>query len=535
MMPNPSNSNKRSRRRATSKVAEDSPSPTRRRINIFISYSSEDSDLISSIVELLNKTFLFALFIYRDVEIMQGQDYAKAIDRALDDADILLVILTGRMKTSHSYTGFEVGYFTRSIRERPIGGAGFERIYIPFCIGADIPDALHFVQGVRLGKDDAYKVSSTKIEGGAEPDVDEQHPISKFLTRIYNLVMQVVGPADPDFGQGSRFIDLSKPASELYRIIHEYLQTRVSSETYPERKLTIRTPTRPEIGRAGVDLTNATVELVGDFSGILSVTPAQDIGRQYSWSDFCEKIPKELRSNAVAGIQLLTAEILKGGGDNYHVVTTAQRDKAFRLFVSKVITYVSQKTEVDIYIVQMRTKEYGDPLTTRLLKAASVGLRFRFLVLEDQSEFRPEKLGHPIISATDLKVKVSEMLGQMDLILREAADANLSDPELLILIWGKGKEEKVQAMMDIWEESRKQLYATADEVLCSVDDGGFRQRKDDFVEALKLFCRNIEQMNQEFTSNVLSLLVEQVQPKLGKTTSGGDSDRGATGGTLGLH
>lgn len=191
-----------------------------------------------------------------------------------------------------------------------------------------------------------------------------------------------------------------------------------------------------------MDLTNASVELIGDFSSLFSVPLAESAGRQYRWQELCELIPVELRNNSVVGIRQLTAVILKGDNDNYHVVTTPKRDKSFRLFVSKVITYVSQRTEIHIYVVQMITREYGDPFTTRLLKAISAGLRFRFLVLEEGSEFRLDKLGHPIVNCSDLQKKISELMGQMDLIFREAEEANLSDPEMLIAIWGEGKRRE---------------------------------------------------------------------------------------------
>ena len=230
--------------------------------------------------------------------------------------------------------------------------------------------------------------------------------------------------------------------------------------------------------------------------------------------EVCDKIPAELRANCIAGIQQLATTVLKGGGDNYHVVTTVPRDKSFRMFVSKVVTYVSQKTEIHIYVVQMRTRDYGDPQSTRLLKAISVGLRFRSLVLEDQSPFRPEKLGYPVVTAADLKAKVSEMLGQMDLILREAVEADLSDPAFLILIWGKKQEKKVQDMIDVWEKTRRQLYAAADEVLSASDDDNFRRKKENFVKALQAFGGEIETMNCEFTSRILTLLRNYVEQKI---------------------
>jgi hypothetical protein len=280
---------------------------------------------------------------------------------------------------------------------------------------------------------------------------------------------------------------------------------------------------RPNFGRDGIDLSKSSVELIGDFADIFGVTTTQTIGREFTWLELGERIPSEVRANCVAGIQQLATTVLKGGGDNYHVITTVPRDKSFRLFVSKVVTYVSQKTEIHIYVVQMRTKDYGDPQSTRLLKAISVGLRFRSLVLEDESEFRPEKLGHPVVTAADLKAKVSEMVGQMDLILREAVEADLSDPALLILIWGKGQEKKVQDILDLWEMTRKRLYAAADEVLSPSDDESFRRKKENFIKALQAFGEDIETMNRDFTSRVLTLLRDYVERKINLTHDEGRS------------
>jgi TIR domain len=116
------------------------------RVYVFISYASKDKDLVNKIVNLLNETFPFApLSIFLDVSVIEaGGNYAEAIAQALDEADILLLIFTGRKKASHSWTGFEVGFFDRSVRQRPKGRTGSNRIFIPFCIGADSPDMLHF-------------------------------------------------------------------------------------------------------------------------------------------------------------------------------------------------------------------------------------------------------------------------------------------------------------------------------------------------------------------------------------------------------
>ncbi len=102
----------------------------------------------------------------------------------------------------------------------------------------------------------------------------------------------------------------------------------------------------------------------------------------------------------------------------------------------------------------------------------------------------------------------------MDLILREANEADLSDPAFLILIWGKGEEKKVQDMIDVWEATRIRLYATADDVLMASEDVSFRQKKGKFIEALQYFCDDVETMNWEYTSRVLTLLRNYVERKI---------------------
>jgi hypothetical protein len=82
------------------------------------------------------------------------------------------------------------------------------------------------------------------------------------------------------------------------------------------------------------------------------------------------------------------------------------------------------------------------------------------------------------------------------------------------MIWGKKQEKKVQDMIDVWECTRKQLYAAADDVLSASDDENFRRKKENFVKALQAFAGDIETMNREFTSRILTLLRDYVEQKI---------------------
>jgi hypothetical protein len=500
-------------------------SPNRRpkRVMIFISYASEDTELASSVGEELLQMFSLApVDVFRDVGILGGDDYRTAIDNALDNTDILLVLLTDRLKPTYSYPGYEVGFFKKSIKDRPKIFGDLDRVIIPVCIGSDNPDTMHYIQSIKIPSDQIVKIPDAT---GTEENVadravtNEQDPVSILLKRISDVVMSVVGMSIPKQNLDAFFRDkVPTSAARLYRTISAYLQRRVSSETFPERKIIIRTDAPPEIRPDGADLSNATVELLGNSFQVFGFPDEKH--REFAWTDFKKKMPSELGSTWTEGIRSLITSVLLGDADNYHVVSSTKGDKAFRLFVSRIITYVSKKTEIHIYIVQMIVRHYGDPLTTRLLSAISIGLRYRFLLLEPESKFNSDKLAYPLTMNPSaeldaLKSITRELLSEMELVLRDANEANLLDPSLLELIWGAGSGDQVRRMMGDWETARSRLYLAAQNVL-GASGADSTERKRLFLDALCGLKSETERMNREYTLRALHALSGQIEKSLGE-------------------
>jgi len=51
-------------------------------------------------------------------------------------------------------------------------------------------------------------------------------------------------------------------------------------------------------------------------------------------------------------------------------------------------------------------------------------------------------------------------------------------------------------------------------ILMAGEDVSFRQKKEKFIEALQYFCDDVEIMNREYTSRVLTLLLNYVERKI---------------------
>jgi TIR domain len=483
------------------------PAGKKRTVTIFISYAREDAALATALQDELLRVFPFGVDVIVDTRsIKPGDDFRIVLDKKLDSSDILLILFTDQPKASHSYTGYEVGYFSRSRAQNRFITKEIERPIIPFCIGRQFPDTAEYMEGVEIDPDDVFKLSENPASFRASRAIPlgDDNVVLKLLIRIGEIVTSVTGLGADQAALRSNIRD---SAQRLYQSIFTYLQSRIYSEGFPERKIILR-PGQflPGTNEDGI-LSNATIELVGrsfELFGVLDTAT-----RIFTWPEFVSHIhPGELVSVWNEGIRHLAVAALKGDySDNYHVVSSPKRDKAFRMFVSRVVKYYSGQTEIHIYIVEMITKSYGDEETTRLLQAISVGLKFRFLVLEKESPFTCENLSYPTVK---MRPTITEFLSQMELILKEARDARLDDPLLLQRIFGSDGPTVVQKNMDTWKDASTQLYTAAHTLLQANDEDAPTERAA-FLKHLSYFVECTKAMNHEFTTKALEALAEEIR------------------------
>jgi hypothetical protein len=483
----------------------------RKKVTIFISYAREDIELARCLEEELNRAFTFGVEVVVDTKsIKLGDDFRLAINRGLDEADILLIVFTNQQKGSHSYTGYEVGYFSSSKAQRPFITNDIERAIIPFCLGSEFPGTAEYMQGVEIRPNDVFSLMAdiASLSTDRPRKLDDRNPVLKLLLRIAEIATCVTGLGADEAALRSNIRDA---AQRLYETIFSYLQTRVYSESFPERKIIIRAGVLPRAADDEAVLSGAEIELVGRSFELFGIPETQR--RVFTWCDFLSKIkPTELAPAWNEGMKLMVSSALHGDfDDNYHVVSSLKRDKAFRMFVSRIVTYYSGQTEIHVYVVEIKTRDYGDQVTTRLLKAISVGLKFRFLVLENQSPFTPESLSYPTVK---MKPLVNELLQQMNLILRESRDARLEDPDILKRIFGEGGAVIVESNMRTWDDASTKLYQAANSLL-GAGDPDSPTAKDPFLKALVHFAKATESMNREFTSKALKALDEEITRRIG--------------------
>jgi len=496
------------------------------RLHVFISYSSEDRDLATAIAEELRRAFNpTVLKLTIDVEFSLGSNWRDRLKADLDDTDVLLVVATGKQKVSHSFTGFEVGYFDASISHSPKMEhfPTQDRIMIPIAVFTKTPETMSDIQALQINAPfDPMVVDPAALKNPASPTgaahvAMRKTPIFKLFKRIQGIINQSVQLTDDELeAVNTQLLDAS---GRLFNIIHLELQKRVYQENFPERKIVVRTSLAAASPGRGDPLSDATVEFFGRFDSFGFQTPQ---GGPVSWPQFAENIGEEDVARCwTSTIQMLVSAAMRGDfRDNRQVVTSQEKDRAFRMFVARSVIYYSGVREFHIYIVEIRYKDYGDPTTTMLLKAISIGLQYRFMFLEGKtSEFSPNSFNATL---HDLRGRIAEMIQQLDYLLWYSQNAGLNEPESILQILGDLPTGEIERKSEIWETEKSKLYAAARKMLATADDRELLQNKAAFVTVLQAFCDSTRVLNQNFTAKVLLALgriVSGEQTKVGLDTA----------------
>jgi TIR domain len=497
------------------------------RLQVFISYASEDEHLATAIAEELRTAFgLASLRVLIAAEVGLGTPWRKQIEDDLDSADILLIVATGIEKLSHSFTGFEVGYFKGSRRSRPrMAHFDSDRLVIPIAIATTIPGTVDDTQGVQLDGPlkplmiDHELLKDQERFAQAVDYASDDNPLLKLFKRI----LSIIGASSFNEQELAPFQRQIRDSSKrLHQMIFSELRKRISTEIFPERKIVIRVD--PSVG-TGTKLSDdvpagATVEFHGRSFDVFGFeTPPQ--GRLD-----CKAFLASIPNKRVAAIwsDIIRSQVLAARQQNFRenrrLITSPDKTRFFRIFAANSVLYFSGENEIHIYVVEVKSRDFGDRTTTMLLKAIQVGLQYRFMFLEQSSEFSPASIG--VTLKDQLRGTVSDLIQELEYLLWMSKDAGLDQPETLLRIYGHNLEPGwLDQKAVLWEEKRAALYAAAYAVLGSDNDRDLIASKAKFIPVLEDFCEATREMNREFTSRTLRAVQEVVSTPFERDHLGG--------------
>jgi hypothetical protein len=486
------------------------PYSTEHNINIFLSYAHEDQAIADAIAVTLRRAFFDTFDITLMSEFPIGLNWRDLINNSIEATDIMIAIATGRLKPGHSFTGFEIGSFTTSMRFRKnmTIAPDVARRMIPFAVLDKTPAAINDFEGIDIEPKDLHALRFDASDApreirelSAQGGDDATKSVVKFLSDLQDIISEVLP-------EKSKKISLSKERIEFFNTLamglceqlFSSVSNREESVLIPKSKLIIRVPPGTSLEQDA--LSTALVQTQGPCCDSFGLD--QD-NRTYDWATFLKCASGSDIANAWnEAFRSLLVSMNNSEFVENNIILSFDRKRTFRLFVARLITLFSGVREYHVYVIPLlKPKDYGDPATTLLLRALQVSLGYRFMFLEGSSEFAPDLIR--ATRAAMLQSTVSAMQNGLNMLLQMAEDAGLNDPEHVVTIFGaKGIDD----LYALWDTEKKALYDAASAILANPPTAN---QKAAFVAQLETFCEHTRDLNKRYTTRVLEVLQHRIQ------------------------
>lgn len=468
------------------------PQPTVAKLEIFISYASEDVALALALNKELSE-YLDSDFthVWIDIEgIRAGFELNDQIKTQLDKTDVLIVIYTGQQKASHGFTGLEIGYFMKA---QASAGGRVQRRIISFFREAP-PGPTSAIKGVPFGIDDSC-LATTEIEYAQllNATVTDAHPIALFLKDLEDDVDRfrtLIGFAPISHKSDIRL----ERVRQLMLAVFKVFKTRKSDEVNPQKKIIVSVA--EELSSQSVELPESST-IVPEGTGVMSIFGLPD--KKILWKDFLDRSPEKYKLFWKDTIEFVILSSLdRLDADNSQIVISEKDQTIYRVILSKRVRYYNGVQEFQLYFVEiLRRNDFGDEQSTNLLKALGLCCRFRFLFFEKKSEFSSNNFA--IQSDASMHEKARRLLKELNLLRRDSMEAKLDDPVAWADLLDWNVISKLNAKYPPIEERLRQEAAALLATKTEEDAAAPRRR---LIEAIKALETDFNKEN----ANIIALL-----------------------------
>jgi hypothetical protein len=439
-------------------VGQISLQPEPRVLRIFISYASEDLKIALAIANAF-RVALGDVFAEINIDkwfLQAGDEFKKQIELKLDKTDIFVIVYTGAEKQSHSFSGWEVGYFDHVVKTSP------DRTKIPLFLD-NAPITAEGVQGIALNVPRrSLQLDLAGFE--SELQVNEEDPMCVLLATLQERVDEIRVAGGYHRAEKKPDQDPVVRVREMKTQIFRYLKSTVETTLKPQKQIVIRTK--------GGTLQSNDADLPADADLVPSVGSMEIFGlpdNPMTWQKFLESTSENKFADSWR--EAITSVIIsslpdKINVDNSQIVVSNDEAKTYRLILTTATKCYDDNREFNLYFVEtLRRPDYGDASTTRLLKGLELSCRFRFMFLEGNSEFSGRNL--MATSPSRIPQMAKSLLQELNLLRKDSREAGLDKPA----VWSNYMNwDNIDAMSAAYRPREMKLRQVLGQIIASKDD-----------------------------------------------------------------
>lgn len=477
----------------------DAPEP--QILRIFISYASEDVVIATALSKCLRDALgdAFAEISIDRWFLQAGAEFKRQIEATLEKTDVFISLYTGLNK---QWPAWEVGFFERVMRD-PAKAPTSQRAVVPMFLDA-MPPTIAGYQGIGLSIKPEHLQGSSHEFDSALQEIGPQDPMCQFLVMMQSRVDSY--RAAGGFPQARRTEDNDpvRCVRTLKQQIFRYLKTTVEDTIRPQKQLLIRT-SGAALENTDLDLpANATLIPVGQGNPMSSIFGLTDTER--TWQKFVEETASNEHAESwrTAIFSVVTSSFpSRVDVDNSQIVVSNDNSKTYRVILSSTIKYFDDKREFNFYFVQSLPRtEFGDELTTLLLRALELSCRFRFMFFEKSSPFSAYSIR--LANAVTLPTQAARIMRELNLLRKDARDVGLDEVGQWLKLVEPGH---LATVMLIYKEKAAMLNKIVGRILEARGDAATLEAvQTELVTALEQMRESVEpgnlQLIQEMTDRL---------------------------------
>src|ERR1700693_3449352 len=471
--------------------------PTRT-FRIFLSYASEDWKIALAIATSLREALGEFPEICLDKWVLEaGSEFKKQLEVKLEQTDVLIIVYTGVDKQSHSFTGWEVGYFEHIMK----GSKTRPRRLIPLYLHQP-PSSAAGYQGVSL----AIPIEDLKLsidDFKAKNNVDQDDPMCRLVMHLQGQVEMLKEKAGFSRALASEKKDPILCVQNIRLAVLGSLKTTVEALLKPQKQITIKS-TGAALESSATDLPqDAKLIPVGSGSP-MSIFGLAD--KELTWQQFLEQTStpyKDSWRDAIASVILSSLPDKQLDVDNSQIVLSKDETKTYRVVLTTATHYWNDTREFNLYFVEtLRREDYGDKKTSLLLKGLDLVCRYHCMFLEDDSEFSS---GSILATREErLPEMARKLLRELNLMRSASLNSGLDQPNRWthFVDWNKIRE-----MGEAFRPKERQIRELLGQILKAGDN------QDMFVALRQRLSEAIAQL-EEATRPHNSVLIKAMANKL---------------------
>jgi hypothetical protein len=479
------------------------------RAGVFISYASEDFDLAEAVyqcIQALGESVFDWITIFFDRKSIEAGDEIRIdLGDNLEKSDFLIILYTGRLKVSHGYTGWELGFFQRLMEEDVARYGSTARKIIHLYSGKEPPTA-EGILGISIDVDtsDLAGVRSDYekkcVQSPDDPDI-----LAKALLQITDRAESRLPPALTEdrerlerSRQRRRALVAQTVIPALKGRLFDSMGMRVTRHLMEQRLVEFELP-KPGDGESHTTLSDDTK--LSPHGNALDIFGIPNRDEPLTWKEF--RMALRARDSLGGSSVLLAIEqavisaISVSDTDNDQIME-AINNQIFRIIVTRQVDYYNGIKIVHVYFIpKLQRTPLGNNSTSTILGFINVAAKYRFIFIEQDSNLSLESF---ILEPEPAKVqeKVRTLIRELLLIEEEARELKLGEVAAIRAYFGTDGThlDTVQQLQHKWFDARSKLMAAAQKMI-DVDARGpdFAVTRKDWQVTLESFRDTSEEIN----------------------------------------